>query len=240
MEFLTNYYKVGGNADAYSEEMSHVGLVTESGATHQVPIGKSFNAASTVHHSSNVHHTPDAQAYMRTVGGAGNRTAADYEQELLAIFNRSGAYRKQIENEQNNTQMHTGGRSRSMNSDSDKPKKSLPDTVRLMLDISKKIKQSDKYSDIPQKHLMKIAKIIVNDAKKQTNNTTVNDEVKALAMKLADNPAKYVDQFKKEQESEPASASANTRGKKSSRSNDRSHTSYNWANADNRRHTGMY
>ncbi len=69
-----------------------------------------------------------------------------------------------------------------------------------MIAISKIIRETGKYKHIQQKNLMKIAKLIWDDAKKQTNNDA--DKAAELAIRSANNEqklAKYIEEWEKGQ-----------------------------------------
>lgn len=146
-------------------------------------------------------------------GGDGNETDS-YTKDFFEIFNKAKQYQRRIMNVQNNM---SGGK---MDDDSDKfssrndrssrssrnfqnaeksqdkKPKQLNDSMRLSLDVSKKIKDSNQYPEIPFKHLMQVAKLIITDAKDGSSNITL--EVREKALDLASNPDKYVAKWKEQ------------------------------------------
>ena len=81
----------------------------------------------------------------------------------------------------------------------EKKKRAVNTTLALMLELSAKMRASGKYPEIQQKHFMKISKMIVDDAKRQTGSEKVDEKVRDKALELVKNPDKYVTLFKNEQ-----------------------------------------
>ena len=135
-----------------------------------------------------------------------NNNAQSYEDQLMSIFNQAREYNNRITDHMN---MNGGQEKRKAN-----------DTILLMLEITKKMKASNKYPDIQQKHFMKISKWIIDDAKTETGSDKVDKEVSTRALKIADNPDKYIKKFR-EQQQDNVNTSSNSQGnKRNSRARD--------------------
>lgn len=169
--------------------------------------------------------------------GKYNSAALDsYEKDLYNIFEKARNYRKKIEN------IMEGGQDTET---SEKKKRQLNPTVRLMLDMSKVMKDSGKYPGLRQSHFMKISKAILLDAKKKVGTTDITEEVKETALRMAKNAEQYVNKFKSEGGLESSASKGNIRsisdGKKR-RSNSRnssddrkSNSKYSSDNRSNRK-----
>ena len=112
-----------------------------------------------------------------------------YEKDFFAIYNKARDYRQRIMDVDN--KQHGG--------EEVKKKREVNKTLALMLELTAIMKASGKYPDIQQKHFMKISKLIVDDAKKQTGLEKVDEKVRDRALELVKNPDKYVTQFRNEQ-----------------------------------------
>lgn len=98
-----------------------------------------------------------------------------------------------------------------------------------MLALTKKMKSSNKYPDIQQKHFMKISKWIIDDAKKDTNREKVDEKVKERSMVIADNPDKYIKKFRdqKLEDNKETNKETTTSNSQSNKRNSRSDSRWN-------------
>ncbi|XWV25022.1 hypothetical protein QJ856_gp0756 [Tupanvirus deep ocean] len=112
-----------------------------------------------------------------------------YVKEFFAIYNKAREFRQRIMD----IEKQKGGQ------EENKPKKPVNKTLALMLELSKNMKDSGKYPNIQQKHFMKISKMIVDEAKKQTGMQEVNDTVRQTALQLVKNADPFVTKFRNEQ-----------------------------------------
>ena len=154
--------------------------------------------------------------------GTGN--VDSLESQLRAIYDKAREYTKRITDAENKMK---GGEDTNT---SEKKKRTVNKSLRLMLDITKKLSDSKKYPDIQHKHLMKVSKIIVDEAKKRTGKTEIDENVRTTALKLADNADEFVDKYRRGQDqvrsTSNSASKSNLRNRTSDRSNDR--------NSDNR------
>ena len=108
------------------------------------------------------------------------------EKRLFAIFQKAINYRDGVKD--NNELNQKGGQIES----GEKPKKSVNKTLRLMLDLTKIMKNLGKYPDIKQKDYMKVSKMILDEAKKREGTEEVTPRVAEVAEKIAQNPDEYI------------------------------------------------
>lgn len=159
----------------------------------------------------------------------GNQTdtekLAQYEKEFYAIFNKSREYRQRLIDVQDRmlggatrrskkhrskkssrSKIHRSKKSSRFQSrdvtveQPVKKKRPISKTLATMLAISKIIRETKKYPHIQQKNLMKIAKLIWDDAKKQTNNDA--DKAAEVAIRSTNDAKKldeYISKWEKEQ-----------------------------------------
>lgn len=158
-------------------------------------------------------------------GGETSKTLDSYEKDFFAIFDKAREYRKRIMDVQNRME---GGAEESSSSSGEKKEKVVNSTLRLMLDMTKMMKDSKKFPDIQQKHFMKISKIIVTEAKKRANVEVINDKVKEIALSLSKNPEKFIAQFKEEQKNEATSSSQNNSATSSVSSSNNRNSRNDW------------
>lgn len=134
-----------------------------------------------------------------------NGSVDAFEKNLHDIFKKAEEYKDRILNVQNRME---GG--------------AINDTLRLMLDTTKIMKDTNKYPNLKQKDLMAISKMIVDSAKNKLNQTTTTEEVKELAKKLAKNPDEFIAAYKTKKSTSSSGNKSNSRGNyRSSRNNDR-------------------
>lgn len=122
-----------------------------------------------------------------------------YEKEFFAIFNKAKEYRRRIMDVQNRMeggQMNEeSGQSReSEGSSGEKKPRPLNETMRLTIDVARKLKESEKCPGIQWKHLMQVSKLIIDDAK--SGGKEVNIDVRNKALELASNPDEYVSKWR--------------------------------------------
>lgn len=67
--------------------------------------------------------------------------------------------------------------------------------LKLTQEIAKKLRE--KYSDIPYKHLIKIASNIIDSAIKNMGDSEINEKLIENAHKIADNAATFIDEYRK-------------------------------------------
>src|SRR5581483_3984076 len=87
--------------------------------------------------------------------------------------------------------------------------------VALMLKMAKIMKSSNKFPGIKQTQFMGISKMILDEAKRKNNATTLTKEVEDDALAMANNADKFVEEYKKnppkpKTKSVPATAIAST------------------------------
>jgi hypothetical protein len=114
-----------------------------------------------------------------------------YEKEFFAIFNKAREYRKRVMDVQN--RMYGG------QEPIEKKKREMNSTVKLMLEMTKRMRESKKYPGIQQKHFMQISKAILDDAKKENGTDKLTKEVEETALDMIKNPETYVKKFQPEQ-----------------------------------------
>lgn len=122
---------------------------------------------------------------LRMVGG--DRMLDDlnaYEKQFKDIYNRATAYQNKL------TQMINNQEGGAKNDQTISP-------VAIISSVAKKLKNSNNYPTIVWKDFIKIAKYIVDDARKNNNTLEYNETVKQTALQLADRPDKYISQFEK-------------------------------------------
>lgn len=139
-----------------------------------------------------------------------------YEKDFYNIFNKAREYRKRVLNVQNRMD---GGQDSAGPGAGEKKKRPVNKTLGLMLEMTKKMKDSGKYKDIQQKHFMKISKLILDQAKKDAGSTDINDAVRRKALELADRPDDFVARFRREQkeQNEKQAGESNSAGNYRSR-----------------------
>lgn len=115
----------------------------------------------------------------------------DYEKDFFDIFNKAREYRERVIKLQNKM---SGGQEPD-NIAPAKKKRTVNETLKLMLDMVKEMKKSNKYPGIQQKNFMKIAKAILDDVKKKEDVTKLTDNVKKIALQIAKNPDEYIKRF---------------------------------------------
>ena len=155
-------------------------------------------------------------------------SANTYERDLHKLFNTAREYIGRIRDAEDKMQ---GGQG-------EKKKKEIPPSLRLMLEIAKKLNKSKKYTDIQHKNFMKIAKLILDDVKAKTGKTVIDEEVKRKALELADKPEEYVARYRREKEASEKSSKGNIRNIRrpgNSRTGDNIwDRDYTWKNESNR------
>lgn len=114
-----------------------------------------------------------------------------YEKDLISIFNKAREFKQRIENMNLTSSQAQGFQKSNMIGG-----RKINDTIAFMLVLTKKMKDSGKYPDLKQTNFMKISKMILDDAKKQTGLTKIDDVLKEKALKIADNPDPYVAKFR--------------------------------------------
>ncbi|XWV26277.1 hypothetical protein QJ857_gp0798 [Tupanvirus soda lake] len=151
-----------------------------------------------------------------------------YEKEFFAIYNKAREFRQRIMD----IEKQKGGQ------DVNKPKRAVNKTLALMLELSKNMKDSGKFPNIQQKHFMKISKMIVDEAKRQTGTQEVNDSVRQAALQLVKNAEPFVAKFRSEQSQNQGSqlSEGNTRTRSGNYKNSRNNTNGN--NRNRRRFNG--
>ena len=87
---------------------------------------------------------------------------------------------KEPEDDEDDDDDQEGGKKRSLRGG----KKELNPYMKLMVELSKKLHKMDEYSDILYKFLMKISKRIIEEAKKETGETEINDKVKSASLAI--------------------------------------------------------
>jgi len=113
------------------------------------------------------------------------------KKSFFAIYNKAREYRQKLMD----IEKQRGGQ----DENGQQKKKPFNKTLALMLDLTKIMKDSGKYPEIQQKHFIKISKMIVDEAKKQTGMQEVNDTVRQSALQLVKNPEQFVVRFRNEQ-----------------------------------------
>lgn len=137
------------------------------------------------------------------------------EDQFMQIMNQAREYRNRIMNMQN----QLGG-------DDDQPKKKreIPRALALILQLNGALRATGKYKDIPPKFLMKISKMIIDDAKKQLNTTELTLAVEEKAMVLVKNSDYYVNRFRTENPDLLTKKNTDTNSSNSSTGNSRKTT----------------
>jgi ElaB/YqjD/DUF883 family membrane-anchored ribosome-binding protein len=74
----------------------------------------------------------------------------------------------------------------------EKKKRAVNATFALINEIANKLKESNKYSDLKRKNFVNIAGQIVKEAKRKVGAEKTTDEVKKVALKMAENPEEFV------------------------------------------------
>lgn len=135
-----------------------------------------------------------------------------YEKNLKSIFDKAHEFKKRIEN-----MNYTYGQSTQNQSTQNQSSqvmiggRKINDTLAFMLELTKKMKDSGKYPDLKQTNFMKISKMILDDAKRQTGITKIDDTLKEKALQLAENPDPYVAKFRSMQTDKTSSNKGNSR-----------------------------
>ena len=122
-----------------------------------------------------------------------------YEEEFYKMFNRAQGYRQRVLDGNHNRQNVLDNNQKG----GAEAKRPLNDTMQLMSDIVEVIKKSGKDGGLIRSQLMSVAKLIVDEAKENTNAPkkvnaqgktviVITPEVKAESHRLAKNPEKYV------------------------------------------------
>lgn len=126
-------------------------------------------------------------------GGQNDDKLDSYEKDFFEIFNKAKEYRRRIMDAQNRMD---GGQNSEHKPEyekvEEKKAKPLGETMKLTMDVSRKIKDSNKYPEIQWKYLMQVSKLIIDDAKKMVGSKEVNNDVREKALELANNPQEYV------------------------------------------------
>lgn len=117
--------------------------------------------------------------------------ANSYEKEFRDIFNKARDYRERVTRLRN----MAGGQEENVSSE-EKKKKPPSKALVLMLMIAKTISDSGKYPDVKRKDLMRIAGMIMSDAKKDMGTTEITDEVHGEALRKAKDPAQYIERVR--------------------------------------------
>lgn len=122
--------------------------------------------------------------YDRQMGGEKSESSRDLEKEYHDIYNRAKQYQDKI-SKVIEKMPQTGGE--------------IGPKIRLMLDLSSKMKDINKYAQFKQPEKMKISGYIIQDAMKETDSEEVNQKVREKSFKLLDNQTdKYIDRYHKE------------------------------------------
>jgi len=113
----------------------------------------------------------------------------EYEKDLYDIFNNAKKYRQQVVTMQNGL---TGGQTKPSGRGS---------AFTALVEVAKKIRSTGKVNDFKFKDIIKLAKSVYDDAKKSVKPDEQKDveKVKAIALKLAENPDEYIKKFKEQQ-----------------------------------------
>lgn len=80
----------------------------------------------------------------------------------------------------------------------EKKKRQLGEAMKLIQDIAKSLKTSEKYPDVKYKDFLRIGKMMVQDAKTKLGVSITNDQVKKEAMDLLSKADYYVKKYKEE------------------------------------------
>lgn len=124
-----------------------------------------------------------------------------YEKDFMDLYNKAREFRQRVinvENEHNDINRNQYG---GQGENGEKKKRPLPPAIRLMQELSKIMRESGKYSEFKPAQLIKISKMIVDDAKKQTGMQEINETVRQAALQIVKNPDEYIKRFKNEQAS---------------------------------------
>lgn len=131
-----------------------------------------------------------------------------YEKEFFAIFNKAKEYQRRISKIEN--RMIGGADDETRVSErSEKKPRPLNETMRLTIDVAKKLKETGRYPDIPWKHIMQVSKLIIDDAKRDSKEIT--PVVRERALELASNPDEYVSRWRIQVAQKQQTSNENTR-----------------------------
>ncbi len=170
--------------------------------------------------------------YVRQFGGKNDNlnylddyTSAQYnskrldsfEKEFVDMYNKAREFRQRIGDVENKQKNQFGGQ----DDNGEKKKRPLPPAIKLMQELTKIMRNTGKYPEIKQVQFIKISKMIVDDAKKQTGMQDVNETVRQAALQIVKNPEKYVERYKNESKNAQSDnkSSSNSRGNYSTSSN---------------------
>lgn len=107
------------------------------------------------------------------------------ENEMFAIFEKARNYRDRV-----NEKKQDGGKNKSgENKSGENKKRVINKTLALMLNLTKIMKNHNKYQQLKQKDFMKISKMILDDAKNANKTTELTDAVIKKAEELANQTA---------------------------------------------------
>lgn len=137
----------------------------------------------------------------------GGENLDQYEQDIYNIFSKAREYRQRINNVQ---QKMYGGADDDAGDDTGikKKKKREPNpTFLATINLAKVLRDSGKYPDIAFKHFIKIANTIWKSAKVESKSDDV-EKINVVALRIAKNPDKFIEEFQKEQTAKQACINA--------------------------------
>ena len=146
------------------------------------------------------------------------------EKDFNAIFNKAREYRKRVIDLQD----RMDGGKREQNA-----------SLKLGIEIAQKLKEKGKKAGIQWKHLLKVSKLIIDKAKSNTNEETVTPKVIDEALKLADNPDKFIEQYLRQQGNTSDTNSQSQSNRRNKRSNSNSRNKRSNSNSRNKRKSFM-
>ncbi|AEQ60587.1 hypothetical protein [Acanthamoeba polyphaga mimivirus] len=155
----------------------------------------------------------------------GDKSSNTFERNFHNIFEEAKKYRQRIYDAERKM---NGGAD---DNNSSKPKRQINKPLRLMLDISKILRDSGNYKDLKTGDYMGIAKLISDRAKEKVGTTEISDEVRSEALKMARDPDEFVTKYRSKKQSS-SSSSSNSRGNSRGNSRNRSRRNNDWDDSD--------
>ncbi|AKI80131.1 hypothetical protein QJ850_gp568 [Acanthamoeba polyphaga mimivirus] len=151
----------------------------------------------------------------------GDKSSNTFERNFHNIFEEAKKYRQRIYDAER--KMNGGADDKN----SSKPKRQINKPLRLMLDISKILRDSGNYKDFKIGDYMGIAKLISDHAKEKVGTTEISDEVRSEALKMARDPDEFVTKYKSKKQSSSSSSSGSGNSRRNSRNNSRNRSRRN-------------